>query len=73
MQFMPATFRAYGQDGDGDGTRTITDLEDAMLSAGHYLASNGAASGNHRQALYRYNHSWSYVDHVLTTARRLGL
>lgn len=73
MQFMPATFRAYGQDGDGDGDRTITDLEDAMLSAGNYLAANGAAKGNYRNALYRYNHSNSYVNEVLDTAHTLGL
>jgi hypothetical protein len=73
MQFMPATFRAYGVDGNGDGTRNASNLEDAMASAGHYLASNGAAQGDYRTALYRYNHSWRYVNQVLATARKLGL
>ncbi len=73
MQFMPATFRAYGLDGDGDGAKTITDLEDAMYSAGHYLAANGASKGAYNNALYHYNHSNAYVQQVLTIARRAGL
>jgi membrane-bound lytic murein transglycosylase B len=73
MQFMPATFRAYGVDGDGDGHSNIHDLEDAMLSAGRYLAANGAARGNYQNALYRYNHSWSYVSKVRGIAGQLGL
>ncbi len=73
MQFMPATFHAYGADGDGNGTAQITDLDDAMLSAGRYLAANGAARGSYSTALYHYNHSSSYVSQVLSLARRLGL
>jgi membrane-bound lytic murein transglycosylase B len=73
MQFMPATFRAYAADGDGDGDRTITDLDDAMLTAGRYLAANGAASGNYRNALYRYNHSTAYINQVLGLAHKLSL
>jgi membrane-bound lytic murein transglycosylase B len=73
MQFMPATFRAYATDGDGDGDRTITDLDDAMMTAGRYLAANGAASGNYRNALYRYNHSSAYINQVLGLAHKLSL
>ena len=73
MQFMPATFKAYAVDGDSDGVKNINDLEDAMFSAGRYLAANGAARGNYSNALYRYNHSWTYVNSVLATARKLGL
>jgi membrane-bound lytic murein transglycosylase B len=73
MQFMPATFRAYGADGDGDGDRQITDLEDAMMGAGRYLAANGAARGNYRNALWHYNHSNVYVNQVLSLSRTLGL
>lgn len=73
MQFMPATFNHYALDGDGDGTRRISDLDDAMLTAGRYLAAGGADRGNYNRALYNYNHSTTYVSKVLTIARKLGL
>jgi membrane-bound lytic murein transglycosylase B len=73
MQFMPATFSHYGADGDGDGTRNIHDLDDALLSAGRYLAANGAAKGQYQNALYHYNHSYAYVNQTLGIARKLGL
>lgn len=73
MQFMPATFQSYGTDGDDNGTRDIHDLDDAMLSAGRYLAANGAAKGQYHTALYHYNHSEAYVSRVLGIAHRLGL
>lgn len=72
MQFMVSTFNAYAQDGDGDGLKLINDVHDAIFTAAKYLASNGAASGNVRGALYRYNHSYSYVEHVLSIARSFG-
>jgi membrane-bound lytic murein transglycosylase B len=73
MQFMPATFSHYAADGDGDGTTSITDLDDAMLTAGRYLAAGGATRGQYSTALYHYNHSWSYVSQVMGTAKKLGL
>jgi membrane-bound lytic murein transglycosylase B len=73
MQFMPATFNHYAVDADGNGTRDITDLDDAMLTAGRYLAAGGAARGQYSTALYNYNHSWSYVSTVTSIAKRLGL
>jgi membrane-bound lytic murein transglycosylase B len=73
MQFMPGTWRAYALDGDGNGTTDITDLDDALLTGGRYLAAGGAAKGNYNNALYNYNHSNTYVAHVMAIARRLGL
>ena len=73
MQFMPATFRIYAQDGDGDGAKDIHNLDDAMLTAGHYLAAGGATRRQYSTALYHYNHSSSYVGKVLNLAHRLGL
>jgi soluble lytic murein transglycosylase-like protein len=73
MQFMPATFNHYALDGDGNGTKDITDLDDALLTAGRYLAAGGAARGNYQTALYNYNHSNTYVANVLAIAHRLGL
>ncbi|GII83554.1 hypothetical protein Ssi03_15440 [Sphaerisporangium siamense] len=70
MQFMPATWKAYGVDGDGDGTPDIWSPYDAVPSAARYLCANGAAQGGAklRSAVYRYNHSWAYVDKVLRIA-----
>jgi soluble lytic murein transglycosylase-like protein len=73
MQFMPATWRAYGMDGDGNGTKDIYDVDDAMMGAGRYLAANGANKGNYSNALWHYNHSWSYVSTVTAIAKKLGL
>ncbi len=73
MQFMPATFNRYALDGDGNGTKDITNLDDALLTAGRYLAAGGAARGSYQSALYNYNHSNIYVAHVMSIARRLGL
>jgi membrane-bound lytic murein transglycosylase B len=73
MQFLPSTFRAYGIDGDGNGTADITGLADSVYSASNYLAANGASRGNYRTALYAYNHSNAYVTKVLGIARTLGL
>ncbi|MEO3812142.1 lytic murein transglycosylase [Sphaerisporangium sp. B11E5] len=67
MQFMPATWRAYGVDGDGDGKSDIWSPYDAVPGAARYLCANGAGRGGDklRSAVYRYNHSWSYVNKVL--------
>ena len=73
FQFMPATWRVYAMDGNGDGVAQITNVEDAAMTAGRYLAAGGAARGNYDHAIYNYNHSNAYVDHVMTTADKLGL
>ena len=57
MQFMPATWEAYGAGGD------INDTRDAILGAGRYLAANNGAT-DIDNALYRYNHSDHYVRAV---------
>ena len=64
MQFIPATWRAYGLGGN------VRDPHDAILGAANYLHANGAPANN-RQALYRYNPSPLYVDAVLRYARRI--
>ncbi|MCA9376075.1 MAG: lytic transglycosylase domain-containing protein [Candidatus Doudnabacteria bacterium] len=72
MQFIPSTWRAYGADGDGDGVANIHDVDDAIHGAANYLAANGGASGNVRNALFRYNHSTAYVNLVLSRAYAVG-
>jgi len=64
MQFMPATWDAYGAGGD------VNDGHDAIMGAGRYLAANnGATDIDH--ALYRYNHSDHYVRGVRRYAELL--
>jgi membrane-bound lytic murein transglycosylase B len=62
MQFLPATWAAYGE---GD----VNDPHDAIRAAGRYLAANGGADGNLSGALYAYNHSDHYVAGVTAIAR----
>lgn len=68
-QFMPGTWRGYAQDGNGDGIKDVTYAPDCLFGAARLLAANGAASGQVVNALLRYNHSMSYVNHVLAIAR----
>jgi membrane-bound lytic murein transglycosylase B len=64
MQFMPATWAAYGLGGD------IADPRDAILGAANYLHANGAP-GDETRALYRYNPSAHYVRAIAAYARRI--
>lgn len=64
MQFLPATWRAYGLGGD------VHDPHDAILGAANYLRANGGAH-DERDALYHYNPSPLYVDAVLKLAQRI--
>ena len=61
MQFLPATWRAYGMGGN------VRDPHDAILGAANYLHANGAPR-DYARALYRYNPSQLYVDAVLRYA-----
>lgn len=70
-QFMPATWAYYGVDGDGDGIADPFNLHDCLPAAAQYLLDSGAP-GDLRRALYAYNHSWEYVDHVLAFAGSYG-
>lgn len=67
MQFMPATFAAYGVDGNGDGKVSPWTLEDAIYSAANYLAANNYQNDK-RKAIWHYNHAEWYVNDVLATA-----
>jgi hypothetical protein len=62
MQFLPATWRAYGLGGN------VHEPRDAILGAANYLRASGAPR-DLRRALYAYNHSRLYVDAVLAYAR----
>jgi membrane-bound lytic murein transglycosylase B len=64
MQFMPATWAAYGLGGDVHRDR------DAIMGAANYLRASGAPR-NVRRALWHYNHSTRYVDAVIAYTRRI--
>jgi len=64
MQFMPSTWRSYGEG-------NIRDPRDAILAAARYLRAAGAPR-DLRTALWHYNPSSRYVDAVLRYARRIA-
>lgn len=70
MQFIPKTWEAYKADGDGNGTKDICDLEDAVYGASNYLSTlykqkSGSRDARLYAALYGYNHADWYVQKVL--------
>ncbi|WP_299449606.1 peptidoglycan DD-metalloendopeptidase family protein [uncultured Serinicoccus sp.] len=74
MQFMPASFAAYGVDGDGDGLADIDNDADSVHSAANYLTASGVHRGEQgvRDALFAYNHADWYVNDVLYYAQQYG-
>ncbi|HJR44828.1 MAG TPA: transglycosylase SLT domain-containing protein [Actinomycetota bacterium] len=64
MQFMPATWDAYGGGGN------VMDPRDAIPAAAAYLVASGAPE-NMRGALWAYNHSYAYVDAIQAYARHM--
>lgn len=72
MQFIPSTWRHYGVDGNGDGVRDITNVEDAIYAAANYLAASGGGVNGYKTALWSYNPSSSYFNKVIKVARSIG-
>lgn len=68
MQFLPATWAAYGVDGDGDGDKDPDDPWDAIHAAANYLRASGAPE-DWRSAIFAYNHADWYVAEVLAAAK----
>lgn len=66
MQFLPATWDAFGDGGD------VNDPHDAIMGAARYLAHNGGGSGDLDTALWNYNRSWNYVAGVKQYAAIMG-
>jgi hypothetical protein len=68
MQFIPSTWAIVGVDADNDGQRNPQDIYDAALASAVYLCSGPddlSTGAGQRSAVFRYNHSQSYVDLVL--------
>jgi hypothetical protein len=71
MQFLPSTWAEVAVDADGDGQRNPQDINDAALGAAVYLCSGHAdmsTRAGRAAAVFRYNHSHSYVARVLALA-----
>jgi murein DD-endopeptidase MepM/ murein hydrolase activator NlpD len=71
MQFMPATWEAYGVDANRDGERDPFNPVDAIFAAARYLKASGAEH-DLRRAIFAYNHADWYVDSVLMRAQVIG-
>ncbi|HSV41062.1 MAG TPA: lytic transglycosylase domain-containing protein [Nocardioidaceae bacterium] len=72
MQFIPSTWRMVAADGDGDGTESPNDIDDAAEGAGHYLCWGGfsvADTSGMARAIFSYNHSDYYVQLVMAFQR----
>ncbi|MDQ4094798.1 MAG: lytic transglycosylase domain-containing protein [Actinomycetota bacterium] len=65
MQFLPSTWKQYGNGGD------IRDPRDAILGAARYLRASNVLT-NPRAAVFAYNRSDAYVEAVLTYARQMA-
>ena len=67
MQFMPATWEAYGVDANDDGVADPNNPEDAIFSAANYLSASGMPEDVYG-AIFAYNHADWYVEDVLANA-----
>ncbi len=70
MQFLPSTWRRYAQDGNGDGSTDINNVDDAIFGAANYLRACGYP--NVKKALWGYNRSTAYFNKVMSVANSLG-
>lgn len=71
MQFIPSTWQAYKADGNDDGVMNPHNVFDETVAAGKYLCSGNldmAKDADRAAAVFRYNHSDSYVATVLLWA-----
>ena len=71
MQFMPATWKAYGTDANRDGRKDPFNPVDAIFAAARYLKA-ASAQDDLRRAIFAYNHADWYVESVLMRARLIG-
>jgi Transglycosylase SLT domain len=68
-QFLAATWRQYGVDGDGDGEADRWDPADAVFAMANYLRAAGAPF-DYKRAIFAYNHASWYVAKVEGWAAR---
>jgi Ca2+-binding RTX toxin-like protein len=70
-QFMPATWKRWGMDADGDHHASPYNSVDAIFSTARYLRASGAPH-SYRRAIFAYNHAGWYVRDVLHRAKLFG-
>lgn len=71
MQFIPSTWAVHARDADGDGIAHIHNIDDAALTAAHYLCDAGgdlAQPQNWITAIAAYNQSVEYNNRVADAA-----
>lgn len=71
MQFIPATWADHAEDGNLDGEADPHQIDDAALTAGHYLCESGGdvtSDDGWTAALAAYNRSVSYANDVADLA-----
>ena len=75
MQFLPASWKVVGRDGDGDGKVRVQDIDDAAAGAAVYLCAgklNTSTAEGLRANIFRYNRSESYVNLVIGVMEQYG-
>jgi hypothetical protein len=73
MQFLPSTWASYGVAVHGSRFADPENIYDAAAAAARYLCVAGGTLGTTQGligALYAYNHSFAYVQSVLSVAMR---
>ena len=68
MQFLPATWAAWGRDASGDGRADPHNAFDAVAAAAAYLCGPDGRLDDPAAAIRSYNRSDAYVAEVLATA-----
>ncbi|MFJ4008828.1 lytic murein transglycosylase [Streptomyces sp. NPDC090026] len=69
MQFIPSTWKTWGQDANGDGRKDPDNIYDAALAAGRYLCHGDrdlTVQDDLDRAVLSYNHSREYLRTVLS-------
>ncbi|MER7002082.1 lytic murein transglycosylase [Dactylosporangium sp. NPDC000555] len=75
MQFLPATWKAYGQDADNDGVIDINDINDAALTAAAFLCANNrdlSTLDGWNAAIHAYNVPEEYRAAVFNATNDYG-
>jgi membrane-bound lytic murein transglycosylase B len=74
-QFLPTSYLKWGVDSDNNGTVNLYWYPDAIYSVANYLKNHGWKPGLDRKSqekvIWEYNHSKTYVNTVLSAARKL--
>ncbi len=73
MQFLTATWAAWGVDGSGDRLASPHNAYDAIATAGAYLCNHRTRIDSIPAAVLRYNRSRGYLTQVLDKARGYGM